>query len=140
MAPDLAAHSLRQASAQQGRRSAGTVLRHASIDGTIVVLEALLSVVDALLVLAKLLWTPIASMLRKPTHQKEVVIVGASFGGLAVQRELAGRGDLSVTMVDFKDYFEYTCGCEVRTNGWHTHPPHRFEPHCGQAGYSTLLH
>ena len=41
---------------------------------------------------------------------KHVVIVGASFGGLAVQRELSGLRGLKVTLVDFKDYFEYTPG------------------------------
>ena len=41
---------------------------------------------------------------------KHVVVVGASFGGLAVQRELSGRRDVKVTLVDFKDYFEYTPG------------------------------
>ena len=41
---------------------------------------------------------------------KHVVIVGASFGGLAVQRELSGLRGLKVTLVDFKEYFEYTPG------------------------------
>ena len=46
-----------------------------------------------------------------PTEKpKEVVIVGASFGGLAAQRELAGRRDVKVKLIDFKDYFEYTPG------------------------------
>ena len=39
-----------------------------------------------------------------------VVIVGASFGGLAAQRELSGRDDVRVTVIDFKSYFEYTPG------------------------------
>ena len=41
---------------------------------------------------------------------KEVVIVGASFGGLAAQRELSGRRDVRVRLIDFKNYFEYTPG------------------------------
>ena len=43
-------------------------------------------------------------------EEKHVVIVGASFGGLAAQRELSGLPGLKVTLVDFKDYFEYTPG------------------------------
>ena len=41
---------------------------------------------------------------------KVVVIVGASFGGLAAQRELSGRRDVKVRLIDFKNYFEYTPG------------------------------
>ena len=41
---------------------------------------------------------------------KHVVIVGASFGGLAAQRSLSKIRGLKVTLVDFKDYFEYTPG------------------------------
>ena len=46
----------------------------------------------------------------KGDKPKDVVIVGASFGGLAAQRELSGRKDVRVTLIDFKDYFEYTPG------------------------------
>mmetsp|Transcript_45215 Transcript_45215/g.102096 ORF Transcript_45215/g.102096 Transcript_45215/m.102096 type:complete len:633 (-) Transcript_45215:141-2039(-) len=38
-----------------------------------------------------------------------VVVIGASIAGLAVQREL-GRAGFQVTLVDCKDYFEYTPG------------------------------
>ena len=53
--------------------------------------------------------------------EKHVVIVGASFGGLAAQRELSGRPGLKVTLIDFKEYFEYTPGvlrCMVQPS-WH---------------------
>ena len=44
---------------------------------------------------------------RKP----QVVIVGASFAGLAVQRELSHcSNQLDITLVDYKTYFEYTPG------------------------------
>ena len=43
-------------------------------------------------------------------EDKHVVIVGASFGGLAAQRELSGHRGLKVTLIDFKRYFEYTPG------------------------------
>ena len=47
----------------------------------------------------------------RPTRKKHVVIVGGSFAGLVAQRELAEHGDLfDVTVVDTKEYFEYTPG------------------------------
>ena len=47
----------------------------------------------------------------KPAEEpKHVVIVGASFSGLAAQRQLSGHREVTVTLVDFKNYFEYTPG------------------------------
>lgn len=43
-----------------------------------------------------------------PTKRPSVVIVGASFAGLHAQRMLSD--DFDVTVVDLKDYFEYTPG------------------------------
>ncbi|KAJ1471252.1 hypothetical protein T484DRAFT_1844879 [Baffinella frigidus] len=40
--------------------------------------------------------------------RQRVVIVGGSFAGLAVARNL--RKDFDVTIIDRKDYFEYTPG------------------------------
>ena len=85
-------------------------LRAGSIDVTILALWCVLNALDGVLQLGALLWSPVAALMRPSKRKKEVVIVGASFGGLAVQRELAGRDDLSITLVDFKDYFEYTPG------------------------------
>lgn len=45
---------------------------------------------------------------RPPRPRPKVVIVGASFAGLWAQRELSGRFD--VTLIDMKEYFEYTPG------------------------------
>ena len=44
-------------------------------------------------------------LLRKPT----VAIVGGSFAGLQAQRALSDAFD--VTLIDLKDYFEYTPAC-----------------------------
>jgi len=66
--------------------------------------------VDAVLRLAQLLAAPYFYFTHARVHQKDVVIVGASFGGLAVLHELQGRHDLRITLVDYKDYFEYTPG------------------------------
>jgi len=52
----------------------------------------------------------VVKLFRPQKRKKEVVVVGASFGGLAVRGGLAGRSDVNLTIVDFKDYFEYTPG------------------------------
>ena len=52
-------------------------------------------------------WTAVAE---PSTKKPEVVIVGASFGGLACERHLSGRADINMTLVDLKDFFEYTPG------------------------------
>ena len=72
----------------------------------------LLTVNAILLVLRPLLRQLDACMGAAPTEAgpRRVVIVGASFAGLAAQRELSGRRDVTVTLVDFKSYFEYTPG------------------------------
>jgi len=59
------------------------------------------------------LWKSVMDMLTcscTDNEPKQVVIVGASFGGLAALRELSGIRGLKVTLVDFKDFFEYTPG------------------------------
>ena len=48
--------------------------------------------------------------LQQEGTSQHVVIVGASFGGLAVQRELSGQRGVRVTLIDLKEYFEYTPG------------------------------
>ena len=72
----------------------------------------ILHVLYAVLALFKTAWGLVTCSFfedKKP-KPREVVIVGASFGGLAAQRELSGVDGLKVTLVDFKDYFEYTPG------------------------------
>ena len=56
------------------------------------------------------LLTACVGLVRPTEKPRHVVIVGASFGGLAAQRELVGRRDVKVTLIDFKRYFEYTPG------------------------------
>jgi len=80
------------------------------MEASIFLVWLLLVSVDAPLTLLLKLWRRLTGLTRSNVHKKDVVIVGASFGGLAVKRELAGRRDLDVTLVDFKDYFEYTPG------------------------------
>ena len=51
------------------------------------------------------------SISRRPIRKKHVIIVGGSFAGLVAQRELAVHDDLfDVTVVDTKEFFEYTPG------------------------------
>ena len=67
--------------------------------------------VNGVLHVVNALWYVVDACRMSPNEKpKEVVIVGASFGGLAAQRELSGRRDVTVKLVDFKDYFEYTPG------------------------------
>lgn len=51
---------------------------------------------------------PGGATLAMPPRKPAVVVIGGSFAGLRVQRELGD--DFDVTVVDLKDYFEYTPG------------------------------
>ena len=79
------------------------------------VATAALEVVDALLVALTAVYGAVAAAVRALPFGRRVdgprpsvVIVGASFAGLWAQRCLSNRFD--VTLVDVKDYFEYTPG------------------------------
>ena len=83
------------------------------IESVICLLWAILEIVNAILKLLELIYRPFgacAGLLKPNDPPKHVVIVGASFGGLAAQRQLSGRRDVKVTLIDFKSYFEYTPG------------------------------
>ena len=90
---------------------AGCGCRKALIEFFIHLVWVVLEIVNVILVALQAISGAIENCLssydKKPKH---VVIVGASFGGLAAQRELAGRKDVKVTLIDFKKYFEYTPG------------------------------
>ena len=91
--------------------SAPPLLRRLLIEGIIFIVWVLLEIVDVLLRVLGAIWTKVSECMASAEHRpKHVVIVGASFGGLAAQRELSGRRDVNVTLVDFKSYFEYTPG------------------------------
>lgn len=94
------------------------LLRGAALELTIWAIWLVLISIDRLLTWVQLPLLAFERLLpRIWGARKRVVVVGASFGGLAVQRELVGRRDLAVTVVDVKDYFEYTPGilrCFVR--------------------------
>ena len=48
---------------------------------------------------------------KMPKKQKRVVIIGAGFAGLTAQRTICEYGDeFDVTVIDMKNYFEYTPG------------------------------
>eukprot|EP00808_Paulinella_micropora_P026153 g19750.t1 len=53
-------------------------------------------------------WLP--TFWRRPLLRQRVVIVGAGFAGAAAQRTLCDAGFQDVTLVDYKDYLEYTPG------------------------------
>ncbi|KAL3917898.1 MAG: hypothetical protein SGPRY_006222 [Prymnesium sp.] len=85
-------------------------LRCLSIEATILTLQASLNVIDWCMQLLQFVFSPLPHLFSRRTHSKDIVIVGASFGGLAALQELKGRRDVRVTLVDFKEYFEYTPG------------------------------
>jgi NADH dehydrogenase FAD-containing subunit len=73
-------------------------------------LEAVLNAADAVMVYwlaaTRLLFPK--RLVEPPSARPSVVIVGASFAGLACQRLLSD--DFNVTLVDYKAFFEYTPG------------------------------
>ena len=90
-----------------------SLFRVVLIESMICLLWAILEIVNAILKLLELIYRPFgacAGLLKPNDPPKHVVIVGASFGGLAAQRQLSGRRDVKVTLIDFKSYFEYTPG------------------------------
>lgn len=92
-------------------RAMAGVVRMATVELVICVVWAVLEVLNVILLVPQfLLDLAYAAMTRSEERQKRVVIVGASFGGLAAQRELSGRSDLKVSLIDYKSYFEYTPG------------------------------
>ena len=88
-------------------------LRTLAVDSAIFLVWAILEIVDVLLLILAAVWRRVddcVATTRPGRDAQHVVIVGASFGGLAAQRELSGRRDVKVTLIDFKSYFEYTPG------------------------------
>lgn len=93
-----------------------SILRKGSVDATCGLIITLLSVVDVALLLVLSLSQTVASLFKGVTRSSSdlllsrpsVVVVGGSFSGLWAQRALSDSYD--VTLVDFKDYFEYTPG------------------------------
>ena len=92
------------------QRAAAGPLRIFSIELAIWTLWVPLTLLDGVLTLLQAVLRPLARLLSQDQRKPHVVVVGASFGGLAVQHALAERRDLRVSLVDFKDYFEYTPG------------------------------
>jgi len=82
------------------------------IDSILWLLWAILNWVDIVLVAVTDVYNAVFSR-RPPSNgtKPRVVIVGASFAGLATLRELASHSnELDITIVDYKTYFEYTPG------------------------------
>ena len=80
-----------------------------------------LTVIDGCLTALQAVGRPLLRLLGAPKQKRHVVIVGASFGGLAVKHDLAQCPHTRVTLVDFKEYFEYTPGvlrCYVDPTYW----------------------
>ena len=91
----------------------GSSLRMGVVETVIFIVWVLLLIVNVLLHVLQLVYrllTACVGLVRPTEKPRHVVIVGASFGGLAAQRELVGRRDVKVTLIDFKRYFEYTPG------------------------------
>ena len=99
-------------------------LREHAIDACINIIWGAFMLVNLLLQGLNALWAVIEACRMKPTEPpKTVVIVGASFGGLAAQRELSGRRDVKVKLIDFKNYFEYTPGVRRGPRATHARLP-----------------
>ena len=94
------------------------ILHSSLVDGSIWVIWAVLEAVDFVLVELFQVYShvkiSISNTQRTIASKKKphVVIVGASFAGLTVQRHLTShiKGEVDVTVVDMKTYFEYLPG------------------------------
>lgn len=84
------------------------------IESAIWLLWALLSCIDLILVNFIKIYSPWISKGaagEATTNKPKVVIVGASFAGLATEHALSHHSnELDITIVDFKEYFEYVPG------------------------------
>jgi NADH dehydrogenase FAD-containing subunit len=93
-----------------------TTLHSILVDGSIWVIWAVLEAIDFVLVQLLQVYSlvNVANTQRTTTRKKKphVVIVGASFAGLTVQRHLTShlKDEVDVTVVDMKTYFEYLPG------------------------------
>lgn len=72
------------------------------------ILEALLTLIDWILILLEFVWNLITFPCSSHPSKKHVVVIGGSFAGLSCQRKL--QKHFRVTLIDNKDYFEYTPG------------------------------
>ena len=100
------------AKAAHGCRST-SLFRMILIETVICLVWACFEIVNVILKVLEVmyrLFDACVGLLQPKDPPRHVVIVGASFGGLAAQRELSGRRDVKVTLIDFKRYFEYTPG------------------------------
>jgi len=79
---------------------------HRLFDMLVVLLAFLLNFLD--LLFSAVYWLRSKCVTRSRKSKKRVVIIGGSFSGLWAQRNL--QHDFDVTVIDFKDYFEYTPG------------------------------
>lgn len=86
------------------------IVRYLFVRATCYMVICLFELADAALVNCELVWRMLfPSPASEPKGSPSVVIVGGSFSGLRAQRECSGK--CRVTLVDLKDYFEYTPGC-----------------------------
>lgn len=85
------------------------------VDCGIWVLWVVLNIIDLVLVNGSKLFHAVfadrASNRETATQKPKVVIIGASFAGLAVEHKLSHHSDeIDVAIVDYKEYFEYVPG------------------------------
>ena len=81
------------------------------VETVIFIVWVLLLIVNVLLHVLQLVYrllTACVGLVRPTEKPRRVVIVGASFAGLWAQRALSDTFD--VTLIDLKDFFEYTPG------------------------------
>ena len=82
------------------------------VEAIILLLKVLLNLLNLLLKVGRFVFRVFdrTCVCRKDQEQRRVVIIGASHSGLMCARWLSWRRDLHVTVVDRKEYFEYTPG------------------------------
>jgi len=99
-------------------KMAVSALHAAAVDGTIWLLWVILNVLDAFLVALRKI-ASFADVITDHANNDDdsdgparIVIVGASFAGLGAYRDLLRHksDEIEITVIDYKDYFEYTPG------------------------------
>eukprot|EP00566_Odontella_aurita_P013754 CAMPEP_0113580572 /NCGR_PEP_ID=MMETSP0015_2-20120614/30764_1 /TAXON_ID=2838 /ORGANISM="Odontella" /LENGTH=455 /DNA_ID=CAMNT_0000484809 /DNA_START=129 /DNA_END=1496 /DNA_ORIENTATION=- /assembly_acc=CAM_ASM_000160 len=92
---------------------ATSTLQAAVVDGGIWVLWFILTAIDIVLIFLSKIISSDDSDSNCTKEKTRIVIVGASFAGLSVYRDLirhSNPGEVEITAIDYRDFFEYNPG------------------------------